>query len=430
MTMIEISIFGILLAFVTVLQSVTAYLYFGEFFHFRLEKRVFLGIIFCYMLGVKFIQGEIFVRLALLLIFLFLLAIFALRGTIEKKLYHILSFTFSLTLCEFLFSIFYNTNGLDMQTKHLKWFVLYLLIHIVFLLFVFAMIKIFVYFREKNNEGLTNNEYLLLSIFPLASLIILYGSLHISYWSKILNCFCLMLVNVSYLIIYDSMSKKNYEIQRFSIMEEQNQYYQEKVKNQQELIKMKHDLKNIFIAMDSLLVKENVQAVKQQLQELLESKGFCYDELTGCVAVDSILNVKIQKMKEIGILYHLNLQVPSDLKIDEKNILDISAILGNLLDNAMEAVLRLKRDKERKIDIVIHYKEGKLIFHIQNTSNPVEVDFSKVFIKSEKGKERYGIGISSMKERVERLNGYYDFGYADGKYTALILLPMKKSEFL
>lgn len=430
MSIIEISIFGILLVLVTILQSVTAYLYFREFFYFRLEKKVFLSIIFCYMLGIKFIQGEIFVRLVLLLIFLFLLAIITLMGTMEKKIYHVLSFTFSITLCEFIFSMFYGKNGLDIQTKYLKWIFLYFFINIIFILLILAMIKVLVYFREKNSEGLTNKEYLLLSIFPFASLIILYVSIHISYWAKIVSCFCLILINVSYLIIYDSMAKKNYEIQRFSVIEEQNQYYQERIKNQQELIKMKHDLKNIFITIDSFLLKNDMEAVKQQLQGLLEIDGICYDELTGCVAVDSILNVKIQKMKENDILYHLNLQVPSDLKVEEKNILDISAILGNLLDNAMEAVLRLEKDRERRIDIVIQYKEGKLIFHIQNTSNQVQTDFSQVLIKSEKGKERYGIGISSIKERVERLNGYYDFRYADGKYTALILLPMKKGEFL
>ena len=115
---------------------------------------------------------------------------------------------------------------------------------------------------------------------------------------------------------------------------------------------MRHDLKNILITIDSFILKNDIQAIKKQLQVLLEIKTLCYDEFTGCVAIDSILSVKIQKMKENSIICNHNLQIPSDLKIEDNSILDISAILGNLLDNAIEAVLRLEKDRERKIDIV------------------------------------------------------------------------------
>ena len=83
--------------------------------------------------------------------------------------------------------------------------------------------------------------------------------------------------------------------------------------------------------------------------------------------------------------------------------------------------------KERKIDIVIQYNNGKLIFNLQNTSNQILTDFTHILIRSEKGKERYGIGISSIKERVDRLKGYYDFGYEGGQYTALIVIPIENS---
>ena len=54
-------------------------------------------------------------------------------------------------------------------------------------------------------------------------------------------------------------------------------------------------------------------------------------------------------------------------------------------------------------------------------------DFTHVLIRSEKGKERYGIGINSIKERVDRLKGYYDFSYEEGQYNALIVIPIENS---
>ena len=75
----------------------------------------------------------------------------------------------------------------------------------------------------------------------------------------------------------------------------------------------------------------------------------------------------------------------------------------------------------------MQYDNDKLIFNLQNTSHKLSTNFSDVLIKSEKGKERYGIGISSIKERVNRLKGYYDFRYEDERYTALIVLPIENS---
>lgn len=424
MSIIEIILFYFMLILITVVQSATAYIYFLEFFTFRLKRKLFIAVIFFYMFAIKFLPQEILVRIVLLLIFLFILTATVLFGSIEKKIYHVVSFTFSLTLCELTFSTLNGEAGMDIQTEYLKWLAVYFLINILFFLLLIAIIKVLTFFREKNSEGLTDKEYLLLSIIPLASLIIICVSADMPFIPKIINCVCLISINLSYIVIYDRISKKNYEIHRFLVIEEQNHYYQERIKNQQELTRMRHDLKNILITIDSFILKNDVQAVKKQLSALLETRVLCHDEFTGCVAIDSILNVKIQKIKECGIIYTLNMQIPSDLKIKDNSVLDVSAILGNLLDNAIEAVLRLEKDRERKIDIVIQYNNGKLIFNLKNTSRQLVTNFSHPLIKSEKGEERYGIGISSIKERVDRLKGYYDFGYQEGQYTALIVLPI------
>lgn len=424
MSITEIILFYFMLILITVVQSITAYIYFSEFFSFRFKRKLFITVIFFYMFAIKFLPQEILARIVLMLIFLFILAAAVLLGSIEKKIYHVVSFTFSLTLCELTFSTINGTAGTDIQTEDLKWLAVYFLINILFFLLFIVIIKVLTFLRDKNSEELTDKEYLLLSIIPLASLIIICISAEMSFLPKIINCFCLISINLSYIVIYDRISKKNYKIHRFLAIEEQNHYYQERIKNQQELTRMRHDLKNILITIDSFILKNDVQAVKKQLSALLETKALCHDEFTGCVAIDSILNVKIQKIKECDIIYTLNMQIPSDLKIKDNSVLDVSAILGNLLDNAIEAVLRLEKNREKKIDIAIRYDNGKLIFNLKNTSKQLVTNFSHPRIRSEKGEERYGIGISSIKERVDRLKGYYDFRYQGGQYTALIVLPI------
>lgn len=426
MSLIKISLFFFLVILITVLQTATTYIYFSGFFGFR-RRWLFIAVTFIYMLIIKILPSEFLVRIALLFVFLAILSAIALFGSIEKKIYHVLSFTFSLTLCELTFSTINGMGIMNIQTEYLRGITVYFLVNILFLLFIIAIIKFLMYFKEKNGDGLNNKEYILLSIIPLASLIIISVLVNVPYLIKIISCICLIFINISYIIIFDRIAKKNYEIHRFSVIEEQNHYYKEKIANQQEVVRMRHDLKNILITMDSFVLKKDVQAVKEQINALLETKVMCHDEFTGSVVIDSILNAKLQKIKENNIKYTLNFQIPNDLKIKDNNIVEVSSILGNLLDNAIEAVLRLEKDKEKIINVAIQYNTGKLIFDFQNTSNPVLIDFSHTLIKSEKEKDRYGIGISSIKERVDRLNGYYDFGYKEGKYTALIVLPIENN---
>lgn len=425
MSIIGLSLFAFLVLFITVLQSAAAYFYFSEFFNFKLKRRLFLSLVFGYMLFIKFLPGNIWARIVLLLGFLGVLTAVIMEGTVEKKIYHVLSFVFSLALCELTFSMLIGEKGMRVETGYLKWMVIYFLVNILFLAFVIGMIKFFMYFRTENSDGLANTEYLILSVIPFASLLIMGVSFDISYLSGMMICVCLIFINLSYIVIYDRIGRKNYEIHRFAMIEEQNQYYQDQIRNQQEIMRMKHDLKNILLALDFCIEKNDLYTARKQLDSLLENRIFYHEEYTGCVAVDPVLKVKIQKMKENGICYNLNLQVPGDLKICESNVLDISAVMGDLLDNAIEAVLRLENDREKKIDITLQYHERKLIMNIQNTSKRLMTDFSGVLIKSEKRKDRYGIGLSSVKERVDRLKGYYDFTYKDRTYTALIMIPVE-----
>ena len=425
MSVAGIIIFFFFIILITALQSFTAYIYFNGFFSFKTRKMFFIIPVFVYMLIVKFLNINAGIRMEIFIFFIFVLSTITLYGSVEKKLYHSLSYTFSLTLCELSLSVLMVIQGSNIQTEQIKWLVIYFLINILFYGVVIGIIKALVYFREENSVGLSKEEYMLLSLIPIASLVIIFVSIEIHYIYRLLCCICLILINLSYIIIYDRIVKKNYEIRRISFIEEQNQYYKEYIENQKEILHLRHDLKNMKILIDSAIQKNQNSLACEQIDMLLNSSSMQQNELTGCIALDSILDVKIKSMKEKDISFDLDLRVPIDLKLDEECMLDISSILGNLLDNAIEAVMRLENGIKKEVSIAIYYNDRKLIFNIKNTSKEVLADFSSNIIKSEKIKGRYGIGLSSIKERVDRLKGHYDFVYEDGTYTALIIIEIK-----
>lgn len=422
MSIIEIILFYFFIILITFLQTYILYTYFNGFFSFKVNKKIFIIISFIYMIMIKFIPDNILGRILLFIFFMLILASLTLNGSIEKKTYHVISFVFSLTLFENTYATFALS---DISSNDIIKVAIYFIINIIFYFSVIAIIKVLMYYREDNAIGLTSREYLILSIIPASSLVILYLISDLSPLLRLISCINLILINLSYLIIYNKFLKENYERQRFLEIEKQNHYYHQQIINQDEIRKLKHDLKNILITIDSSIQNNDVIQAQKQIDTLLHTKVLQYDKYTGCIAIDSILTSKLLEMKKHNITYTTNLKIPNNLEINHNLLIDISAIWGNLLDNAIEGVLRLNKDKQKIINITVNYDRGKLIFNIQNTANLIKTDISNKLIKSEKGK-RYGIGISSIKERVDRLKGYYDFNYHNEKYTALIIIPINK----
>ena len=132
---------------------------------------------------------------------------------------------------------------------------------------------------------------------------------------------------------------------------------------------------------------------------------------------------EIMKMENNKIKYEMDIQVPENLKFE--NDIDIAAILGNLIDNAIEAIIRYENQENGKIIIQIKYNSYKVIIKIKNPTEYIESDLKKHQIKSMKGRNRLGIGISSIKDRVDKLGGYYDFSSVNNEFVSLVIIPIK-----
>lgn len=101
---------------------------------------------------------------------------------------------------------------------------------------------------------------------------------------------------------------------------------------------------------------------------------------------------------------------------------DLYSLLGNALDNAIEAVSALEPEK-RTIDISIKQQGKMQTVNVRNYFDG-KVEFDKDLPKSTKGDAEYhGFGILSMKRTVERYGGTLTVNAADGIFTVNILFP-------
>ena len=160
-------------------------------------------------------------------------------------------------------------------------------------------------------------------------------------------------------------------------------------------------------------LKYQIQALKSE--ELSANKKMAIDEITNAVNFyddsfqtdNEILNTALMEKK-----YGLP-QIPYLLfcdcgwqKLGFMNPMDLYVMLGNALDNAIEAVRKIKEEEKRVISMRVYAKEDLIILQIENTcleETSVPEDGNLSTTKSDKNYHGYGIG--SIRKIVEKYNG-------------------------
>ena len=136
--------------------------------------------------------------------------------------------------------------------------------------------------------------------------------------------------------------------------------------------------------------------------------------------VDAILNSKLSLIKTKNIQVKAKATVPSQWKISE---IDLCVIIGNLLDNAMEACLRLPDEEDRFIRVFIGVLKGQLYLSVSNSAGGEIRKSGRTYISS-KNSETHGFGLMRVDRIAAKYNGYVNRQNEEGMFATEILLPL------
>ena len=135
---------------------------------------------------------------------------------------------------------------------------------------------------------------------------------------------------------------------------------------------------------------------------------------------DAILNSKLNLAMGKGVPVKTSVHIPMRLSIPE---LDLCVILGNLLDNAIEASLPLP-ENERMVRIYMDIKETHLYISVTNLCAGKKMIKENGRFLSNRG-EGHGYGLVRIDGIVEKYGGYVNRNSEDGAFTTEILLPLQ-----
>lgn len=181
----------------------------------------------------------------------------------------------------------------------------------------------------------------------------------------------------------------------------------------------RHDYRNHIQVMKSYAAEGNLEAVRKYLDEL-DTDLNTVDVVikTGNRMTDAILNSKISLAKSRNIHVTADAHVPVELTTGE---VDLCIILGNLLDNAIEAACTLP-EEERLIRIYMDMKNTQLYISVTNTTADKKQKKENGLFLSTKG-SGHGFGLVRIDTIVKRYQGYLSRNSEDGAFTTEILLP-------
>ena len=181
----------------------------------------------------------------------------------------------------------------------------------------------------------------------------------------------------------------------------------------------RHDYRNHIQMMKVLAANGDMDALKVYLDEL-DTDLNTVDTVvkTGNPMADAILNSKISLARSRNIPTQVDAHIPVKLKMSE---LDLCCIIGNLIDNAMEARMALPEEK-RMIRVYMDMKGTQLYISFTNFTAAKKLSKVGKGFKTSKG-EGHGFGLVRIDDIVSRYDGYLSRNSEDGAFTTEILIP-------
>ena len=175
-----------------------------------------------------------------------------------------------------------------------------------------------------------------------------------------------------------------------------------------------HDYKNNVLVLSQLAQNDDIEGIKKYLKketDLIDRKIFCIH--TGNSVIDVIINTKQHFAEAKGILFVVNAFLPKHGAIRD---LDLANILGNLLDNAIEASME---EQDPYIDVIIRQEKSFMLIKV---TNKYCGELPGNMRSSKKNKIFHGIGIESVKSTVEKYHGEFSIKKQDNEVVVQILL--------
>ena len=184
--------------------------------------------------------------------------------------------------------------------------------------------------------------------------------------------------------------------------------------------KLFHDFHNHIGVLRRMLSHQKTEEAVRYLDELQAPVQEMTDTVwTGDETLDYLINSKAAAAREKGILYEAEVEFPRHTNLQSA---DLCAILGNLLDNALEAACQVQESQRRFVRLTIRRINQMVIVKVENSFASVPTEKDGVLETSKNREGLHGWGLKSARAAAGKYDGIVRTSYTETAFTAVATL--------
>ena len=255
-------------------------------------------------------------------------------------------------------------------------------------------------------------------VFPLSTLLIIWQIYTFPNEQEIWQICLLILdvVDVVALLLLDHLEQSAVNREKLIVAEERTHVQDENIQALSQAYagqrKMTHDYRAQLSTLSGLLEQGNLEEAKAFLSEMKDRQSERILLInTHNAAIDAVLNQKgyAGQRKKIDMRFRVN-----DLSALKLPRVDVTIVLANLLDNAMEACCQMP-ENERWVSVQLLYGQGLLSISIINPSLPVQITGGQI-ATTKPEPLLHGYGLRNVEDILDKYHAEYTFSFKDGRF--------------
>ena len=231
---------------------------------------------------------------------------------------------------------------------------------------------------------------------------------------------------LSYVVVFAGISSSSKTISlkyKYKMIENQVELQRQNYKTLNEslehLYALKHDVRHHISAIETMVGQQKYKEALEYIEQFNQNqRSTTLPTLCNNFAADSIVKYYMSLALSKNIDFKVNLIIPEDISI---NPLDLCIVLGNCLENAIEACDKLSSESIKSIDLTSKIVGTHIIIKITNNFSGEIIKLDNI-IKSTKDGNSHGIGLSNVNETVKKYNGNLDIYYLEDIFDITIIM--------
>lgn len=372
-------------------------------------------------------------KILMVVILSVLVCVCAYEGEFLKKCIFVVTFNAIAILFETVCGYVFMMAGIDYMQPMLTGS----LVSKSLLFFTILILRLLLNSASKN--GISRKYSLLVVCIPVGSIYVVANLFFLNnkqnspdmIIQSIVSSIILLGINIVIFFVYNNMAKET-ELRRLNTVYKQQIELYDIHMNEREtailnLRNIRHDMKQKLFPLIEMAEHKKNEEILEYVHSLIDESGMLSYGIarSGNDTIDSLINYKYSVAKSKNIEFSIDLKIP--IKIDFSNA-DLCVILGNALDNAIEATCKLK-EEERFVKVAIHYIQNNLSIGIINSfDGELKRESTGKLLTTKPDVSDHGIGLRSIQKAVEKYDGILQIDPKGQTFTLKILLYGKSEK--